>query len=360
MTRYLLAGGGTAGHVNPLLAVADQLRAEEPEAVILVLGTSEGLEARLVPERGYQLVTVPRIPFPRRFDSKALRFPSRFASLVRRVRSILTDHQIDVVVGFGGYVAAPAYLAARLHNIPIVVHEANAKPGMANRLGSVLTSFVGVAFGNTRLRKARFVGMPLRAEILAIDRATQRASAKRNFGLDANRQTLLVTGGSLGSERLNLTVSAAISLILGAGWQVLHLSGTRSTIIYPSLSGYIVLPYCDEMSRALAASDLVLSRAGASTVSEITALGLPAVYVPLAIGNGEQRLNAADAVAFGAALLVEDSHFSIDWIADNLLPLLMNPAEISTMAARSSSLAVRDGAERAAALIHEAVSGRVS
>ena len=359
MTRYLLAGGGTAGHVNPLLAVADQLRIVDPNAVILVLGTSEGLEARLVPARGYRLVSVARVPFPRRLNAAALRFPGRFLALIRSVVRILADNRIEVVVGFGGYVAAPAYLAARLKKIPIVVHEANARAGMANRFGSVLTPFVGIAFARTSLRKARVVGMPLRAEIAALDRPTQREFARRELGLDPLKQTLLVTGGSLGSDRLNRTLVATISLILGTGWQVFHLSGTRSTLSYPSLAGYVVVPYCDDMHLALASADLVLARAGASTVSEITALALPAIYVPLAIGNGEQRLNAADAVAAGAAVAVDDSDFSADWIADCLLPLLLSPSAVSAMAARAAALAVRDGSERVVGLIREAVSGRV-
>ncbi|MBC7518275.1 MAG: UDP-N-acetylglucosamine--N-acetylmuramyl-(pentapeptide) pyrophosphoryl-undecaprenol N-acetylglucosamine transferase [Microbacteriaceae bacterium] len=356
MTRYLMAGGGTAGHVNPLLATADRLRFEDSAAEILVLGTNEGLEARLVPARGYRLLTVARLPFPRRFGVAALRFPGQFVALIRSVRHILSEHQIDVVVGFGGYVAAPAYLAARLMRIPIVVHEANARAGMANRFGSLLTPFVGVAFSRTALRRARVVGMPLRAEIVSLDRATERADARREFGLDPHRQTLLVTGGSLGSDRLNRTLIATITLVLGAGWQVLHICGTRSELDYPSLAGYVVVPYSDQMHRALASADLVVARAGASTVSEVTALALPAIYVPLSVGNGEQRLNAADAVAAGAARLVNDADFSADWIADHLLPLLMSPADIAALAAAASSLAARDGAERLVTVIHEAVS----
>ena len=355
MTRYLLAGGGTAGHVNPLLAVADRLRRTEPDAVILVLGTAEGLESRLVPERGYDLLIVERLPFPRRPDRAALGFPGRFRALVRRVRELIVEHDIDVVVGFGGYVSAPAYLAARLERRPIALHEANAKPGIANRLGAFTTRFVGVAFRDARLPHARFTGMPLRVEIEQLDRHANRPKGYEEFGLDAAKPTLVITGGSLGARAINQTVAESVPVILGAGWQVLHITGERSEIDYPFLRGYRVLRYCNRMDLALSIADLVLARAGSSTVSELAALGIPAVYVPLAIGNGEQRLNARESIAADAAIAVANGAFTPDWVVDGLLPLLQDRAQLAGMAARATTVGVRDGADRVVALIREAV-----
>lgn len=198
MTRYLLAGGGTAGHVNPLLAVADRLRRDDPTAEILVLGTKEGLEARLVPARGYELATIPKLPFPRRPNAAALRFPGAYRRTIRTVVDLIRERGIDAVVGFGGYAAAPAYSAARKAGVPLVIHEANARPGLGNRLGARYTPWVGVAFEGTRLPHATFVGMPLRVEIEELDRAASRPAALAEFGLSDDRPTLLVTGGSLG------------------------------------------------------------------------------------------------------------------------------------------------------------------
>lgn len=354
MTRYLLAGGGTAGHVNPLLAVADRLSEREPDASILVLGTAEGLESRLVPERGYELLTVQRLPFPRRPDLAAIRFPHRLAALVARIRELLVEHDIGVVVGFGGYVSAPAYLAARREGVPIVLHEANARPGIANRLGARLTRFSGVAFPGTRLPHSRFVGMPLREEIERLDRHRSRVEGYDEFGLEPAKLTLVVTGGSLGARRINRTMAEAVHLVLGAGWQVLHITGERSEIDFPFLPGYRVLRYCTRMDLALSVADLVVARAGSSTVSELAALGIPAVYVPLAIGNGEQRMNAAESVDAGAAVLVRDAEFTPDWVADSLLPLLQDRAQLAAMRARATSIGVRDGADRMVDLIAEA------
>ena len=354
MTRYLLAGGGTAGHVNPLLAVADRIVARESDAVIRVLGTAEGLESRLVPARGYELLVVPRLPFPRRPNAAAVRFPGRFASLVSQIRALIREHRIDVVVGFGGYVSAPAYLAAWREKVAIAIHEANARPGIANRLGARLTRFVGTAFRSARLPHARFVGMPLRREIESLNRPAERREALDFFGLSAARPTLLVTGGSQGAQHINETVDAAAATIIGAGWQILHITGPRSEFVPSAMAHYLLMPYCDRMELALAAADLAVARAGAATVSEFSALGVPAVYVPLAIGNGEQRLNARDVVEAGGALLVENMDFTPRWVLERLVPLLEDRALIAGMAARSLSVGVLDGADRMVDLVGDA------
>lgn len=356
MTRFLFAGGGTAGHVLPLLSVADRLRARNPDASVVVLGTVEGLESRLVPQRGYRLLTVERLPFPRRPDADALAFPSRFARLVAHIDSLIDEHQIEAVVGFGGYVSAPAYIAARRRKVPIVVHEANSKPGMANRLGSWLTRYVGVAFRGTRLRSAKFVGMPLRSEIAELDRRASRSDAVGHFGLDPRFPTLVVTGGSLGARTINETIAESAPLLIGAAWNVIHITGARTEVRYPELRGYVVVPYLDQMELALAAADLVIARAGASTVSELTALGIPAVYVPLAIGNGEQRRNAGDAVTAHAAILVENAAFTADCVAERVIPLMRDRAELAAMSARALAIGVLNGADRTVDLIDLAMS----
>ena len=359
MTTYLLAGGGTAGHVNPLLAVADRLRVREPDATVLVLGTAEGLESRLVPQRGYELLTVPRLPFPRRPSAAAVRFPRRLASAVEGIRSLVAKHEVDVVVGFGGYAAAPAYVAAWRSKVPVVVHEANAKPGMANVLGSFLSSHVGVVFRSTRLRGARQVGMPLRDEIETLDRRAHRDEAVEAFGLDSARPTLLVTGGSTGARRLNETMARAAVSVLGAGWQVLHITGEKSDLTSTDLAGHHLLRYCDRMDLALSAADFVVSRAGSATVSELTALGLPSVLVPYPVGNGEQRHNATDVVGAGGALLVADADFTPSWVSSTLVPLLLDRALVADMAVRAASVGVRDGTDRTVDLVLDAV-GRAS
>ncbi|MEV8369768.1 UDP-N-acetylglucosamine--N-acetylmuramyl-(pentapeptide) pyrophosphoryl-undecaprenol N-acetylglucosamine transferase [Microbacterium sp. NPDC064584] len=359
MTTYLLAGGGTAGHVNPLLAVADALRTREPEAEILVLGTREGLEARLVPERGYELLFVDKVPFPRRPDRAAAAFPARLRRAIAQVRTHIRDRGVEVVVGFGGYAAAPAYLAARGARIPVVVHEANAKPGMANALGARRAAAVGVAFEGTPIRGGRVVGMPLRREIVDLDRAARRADAAAYFGLDADRPTLLVFGGSLGAQRLNEAFADAWRDVLDAGWQLVHVTGERSELTDPGAPGYAVRRYVDRMDLAFALCDLIVSRAGAATVSEISALGIPAVYVPYAVGNGEQALNAAGAVRAGAAVLIPDAEFTGDRVRSEVVPLLADETRREAMTRAAASVGTRNGTENVIAMIDAAL-GRVA
>ncbi len=316
----LLAGGGTAGHVNPLLAVADALRAERPGIGLVALGTAEGLESRLVPEHGLDLAVVPRVPLPRRPTLDWLRLPGRLRAAVRAAGRAIDDSGARVVVGFGGYVSTPAYLAARRRRVPVVVHEQNARPGLANRLGARWASAVATTFPATRLPHALVTGLPLRAPIarLAADRAADpvatRTRAAIELGLDPSLPTLVVTGGSLGALSLNRAVAGAAGDLLAAGVQVVHLTGTgKAEPVRAALAGvagaqrYHVLEYLARMELALAVADLVLCRAGAGTVCELAALGIPGVYVPLPIGNGEQRLNAAGVVEAGGGLLVADN-----------------------------------------------------
>lgn len=355
MTTYLLAGGGTAGHVNPLLAVADGLRARDPEAVVRVLGTKEGLEARLVPQRGYELLVVDKVPFPRRVDAAAAAFPNRFRRAIAQVRRHIVDHGVDVVVGFGGYASAPAYIAARRAGIPFVVHEANAKPGLANVLGARAAAEVGVAFDGTPLRRSTVVGMPLRREIVDLDRAALRAEAAAHFGLDPDRPTLLVFGGSLGALRLNEAFGGAWRDVLDAGWQLLHVTGERSELPDPGVDGYALRRYIDRMDLAFAIADLIVSRSGAATVSEISALAIPAVYVPYAVGNGEQSLNAASAVRAGAAFVIPDAEFTPERVRAEVVPLLADSARIAAMRDAAASVGTRTGTENVIALIDRAL-----
>lgn len=356
--NVLLAGGGSAGHVSPLLALADRLVADDPATQLLALGTASGIEARLVPARGYELHEIPRVPLPRHPSVTALRLPTDLRTAVRAARAGIDRVGADVVVGFGGYVAAPAYLAAHRAGVPIVVHEQNSRPGFANRLGARLTRWVAVSFPDTPLRHAVRTGLPLRPEITGLDRTLMRPSARASFGLDPGRQTLLVFGGSLGAQRLNEVVPQIAKDLVDRGVQVLHVCGTgKSVKVEAAPAGgpvYVVQEYVDRMELAYAAADVVVGRAGANTVSEITALGLPAVFVPLPIGNGEQRLNAAPVVAAGGGLLVEDASFDASWLRAQLLPLLADPTRCEQMGRAAAGFGRLDADHELAAMVRKA------
>ena len=342
MSSVLLSGGGTAGHIEPALAVADALVAMDPTIRITALGTERGLEATLVPDRGYELRLIPAVPLPRKPSKDLLTLPTRMRSAIRATRAIMADRDVDVVVGFGGYVALPAYLAAR-GRVPIVIHEANARAGLANKIGARFAVSIAAAVEGSGLRNARVVGNPVRSNLSELDRAGLRAQAREFFGLDANAPTLLVFGGSQGAQRINTAVSEAAPELAAAGIGVLHAYGKRNEITVPEQAfgspAYVALPYLDRMDLAYSAADLVLARSGAMTVAEIAAVGLPAVYVPLPHGNGEQRLNASAQVASGAAIIIEDADLTAEAMVSTVIPLVIDGIMRDGMTASAASTA---------------------
>ena len=352
--RILLAGGGTAGHTSPLLATADALRRIDPDIEVTALGTPRGLEVRVVPEAGYPLELIPPVPLPRKPSGDLLRVPGRLKGAVSAALGVVDRLKPDVVVGFGGYVSVPAYLAARRRHIPLVVHEGNALPGIANKLGARMTSHVATSFPGTPLRHGVYTGMPIRRMISTLDRSASRIEARQTFGLDVGRPTLLVTGGSQGARRLNQSVSAAHRALADAGVQVLHVVGPAGEASVERREGdppYVVVPYVDRMDLAYAAADLVVCRAGANTVTETAAVGLPAVFVPLPIGNGEQELNARPVVDAGGGLLVQDGAFTPEWVRATVPALLTDEGRLGTMSSAASGLIPRDADEKLARMI---------
>jgi UDP-N-acetylglucosamine--N-acetylmuramyl-(pentapeptide) pyrophosphoryl-undecaprenol N-acetylglucosamine transferase len=337
----VLAGGGTAGHVEPALAVADALSAAEPGIRVSALGTARGLETRLVPDRGYDLRLVTPVPLPRRLNLDLFRLPLRVRRSVKETRAVLDAVDADVVVGFGGYVAVPAYLAAR-GRVPVVVHEANARAGLAAVPGSGLPA-------------AEVVGMPLRASITGLDRAALRAEARAHFGFAEDARVLLVFGGSQGAVAINRAVSAAAADLAAAGVSVLHAHGPKNTLDLPAPRPgdppYVAVPYLNRIDLAYAAADLAICRSGAMTVAEVSAVGLPAVYVPLPIGNGEQRLNALPVVEAGGGLLVADAELTPSYVGGEVVALITDAPRLAAMTAAAAGVGHRDAARRIAEIV---------
>jgi UDP-N-acetylglucosamine--N-acetylmuramyl-(pentapeptide) pyrophosphoryl-undecaprenol N-acetylglucosamine transferase len=355
----VLAGGGTAGHISPLLAIAGAIVDQRPGTRITAVGTEAGMETRLVPAAGFDLRTIDRVPMPRRPSIDLVKLPVRLVRAVRQARAIVADAAADVVVGVGGYVSTPVYLAAWTRRIPVVIHEANARPGMANRLGARIAARVAVTFDGTGLADAVLVGMPMRRSIADLDRAAGRTDARVSLGLDPDRPTLIVTGGSSGAASLNRAVAAAVPDLVAAGVQILHITGRGKQVTGQdgaplAAAGYHQVEFVDGMERVYAAADLLVARSGAATVSELSAVGLPAVLVPLPHGNGEQRLNAAGLVESGGALLVDDAGFTPEWVRATLPALVTDPARLAAMSAASYAQGVRDADRRMADLVLDA------
>lgn len=372
----IVAGGGTAGHIEPAMAVADALRRLDPSIRITALGTRRGLETTLVPERGYRLELIPPVPLPRKPTADLLRLPGRVRAAVARTRAVIEEVDADVIVGFGGYVSVPAYLAAgggvlrRSRRVPLIVHEANVKAGIANKLGARRAARVLAAVPNSGVHArgrtdAEVVGIPVRASIATLDRAGLREQARAHFGLPAHGPALLVFGGSQGARRVNEAVAGAAGQLLAAGISVLHAHGPKNTLDLGGIDAesgrdgarYVAVPYLSRMDLAYAATDAAVCRSGAMTVAEVSAVGLPAFYVPLPHGNGEQEFNARPVVAQGGGRIVADAEMTPKYVMDEVIALLGDPAALTRMSVAAAGAGHRDAADEVARIVAE-VAGR--
>jgi len=347
--RVVLAGGGTTGHISPMLATAEALRACREDIEITCVGTEIGLETDLVPAAGFELALVDPVPLPRRISPELVSLPVRILSSVHQAKAILAG--ADAAVGFGGYASLPVYLAARRMRIPVVVHEANAVPGLANRIAARFAEYVCVTFANTGLPRQIVTGMPVRASVANLDRSTERTPAREVFGLDADAKVLLVSGGSQGARSLNEAVISALPALTDAGISVLHVTGkknfddVRPTIEYP---GYVKVAYVDRMDQAYAAADLMVARSGAGTVTETALAGLPVIFIPLPHGNGEQAKNAAGVVAAGGGILIADADLTGERLAREAIRILGDDSLLARMSDAAQRVMPRDAAQAVA------------
>ena len=353
----VLAGGGTAGHTSPLIATAEALRASADVQLVCV-GTRKGLETRVIPEAGLRLELIPPVPLPRRLTPALLAVPARLWRAVGQARRILVAHDAQAAVGFGGYVSLPVYLAARLAKVPLVIHEGNAVPGLANRIAARFTPHVVTTFPETRLPHARHLGLPVRAQIAGLDRAARRPAAREVFGFPETGPVLLVSGGSQGARSLNLATAAAVARLLAAGISVLHVLGSANLaadivdLSDPSTgAAYRPVGYVGDMGEAYAAADVMVGRSGAGTVMETAMIGLPTIFVPLPHGNGEQARNAGFLIAAQAGVLIADAELDGDRLVAEVTALVDDPDRLAAMAATCRRLVPADASAGLAQLV---------
>ena len=371
----LVAAGGTGGHVFPGLALARTIVQHDPEATVRFAGTSRGIETRAVPEAGFALDLLPVLPLSRRLAKETLLAPFAAVNGTVAARRLLRGHRFDVVCGMGGYITLPVAVAARLEGVPVVLHEQNAVPGIANRLAARVARRIAVGVDAAAAafppERTVVVGNPVRPELAHLDRAALHDEAVAAFGLDPDRRTLFVFGGSQGSRRINQAVVAAT-----AHWpdpaavQVLHACGRRDEADVraawaeadPDSRDLLVriVPFVDRMDLAYAAADLALTRAGAITMAELPAAGMPAVMVPLPHATADhQAANARAVAAAGGAVVVDDAALDGPAVAAAAAPLLADPDRLAAMAAAMHAQAHPAAAEELAALVVEA-SGRAT
>ena len=340
MASIVLAGGGTAGHIEPALAVARVWKSQNPQDEITFLGTAKGLENTLIPAAGFNVSNIPKVRISRTPSLSWVRIPFELVASVKACRTILKGS--DLLIGFGGYVSAPAYIAARLLGLPMIIHEANAKPGWANRLGALFTPYLAVAHGvNTGAFSAALItGLPLRSDVAdGLKRAegdwkSARAQAKNRLGFDSSKPLVFVMGGSQGSVAINKVIEQSVPVFSKKDIAIMHSVGRANTL--PTATDlYRPVAYVDQMADAYLAADLIIARSGAVTCAEFRALGRYALFVPLPIGNGEQFHNAQGLVADGRAEVIDQKQFTRSYLETHIDALLKSsssaPLEGSTL-----------------------------
>ena len=340
MASIVLAGGGTAGHIEPALAVARVWKSQNPHDQITFLGTAKGLENTLIPAAGFNVSNIPKVRISRTPSLSWVRIPFELVASVKACRTILKGS--DLLIGFGGYVSAPAYIAARTLGLPTIIHEANAKPGWANRLGALFTPYLAVAHGvNTGAFSAALItGLPLRSDVAdGLKRAegdwkSARAQAKNRLGFDSSKPLVFVMGGSQGSVAINKVIEQSVPMFSKKDIAIMHSVGRANTL--PTATDlYRPVAYVDQMADAYLAADLIIARSGAVTCAEFRALGRYALFVPLPIGNGEQFHNAQGLVADGRAEVIDQKQFTRSYLETHIDALLKSsssaPLEGSTL-----------------------------
>jgi UDP-N-acetylglucosamine--N-acetylmuramyl-(pentapeptide) pyrophosphoryl-undecaprenol N-acetylglucosamine transferase len=368
----LLTGGGTAGHVLPAIATAQALQRIDPSLRVVFAGRANSIEERLVAAAGFEFEPVRAVALPRRAALQLLRVPGRLLVAVRQARALLRTHRVRVVVSFGGYVGLPLALAAR-GRVPLLLHEQNARPGVANRRTARSARHVAVSFPSSAERfpapeRCRFIGNPVQERLRGLDRAARRVAAGQRLGLDPERSTLLVFGGSQGARSINRAVAEAAESWQEMGLQLLQLTGPRGmdealeawrwSGVDPEAqdSPVRLVAYLEDMSDAYAVADLVVCRAGATSIAELSVLGLPSILVPYPHATADhQRHNAAALVASGAAVAIADDELDAATLTTAVRQLIADPIRRASMGRAARAWARPDAAEGMAAMILEVI-----
>lgn len=359
--KVLLAGGGTAGHINPALAIAGYIRKKRPETEFLFIGNRDGMEQRLVPQAGFDIKSITISGFKRSFSPKNMvenvKTVTRTFTSSHEAKKIISEFKPDICIGTGGYVSGPVIRTAAKMGIPCIIHEQNAYPGVTNKMlaKSVNKVMLAVPDAKKYFEKADFVvtGNPVRGDILTADKEESRAELK----LD-ERPMILSFGGSLGARKINEAVADIVARSGKDGrYQHIHAYGKYGDW-FPDLvkekgtdisqcNNLDIRPYIDNMPTCMAAADLVICRAGAITLSEIQAMGKPAILIPSPnVAENHQYHNAMALVNAGAAEIIEESELSGETLMKTVDKMLLNPEQLKTISENSRKMAITDANER--------------
>ena len=356
-STVVLAGGGTGGHVYPALAMGEALQAAGHS--LKYMGDAGRLEGRVVPQTSIEFIPIPAVQYPRGGIAGKFGFAIGLLKAILRSRGMLKTANADFVLGVGGYISAPPILAAWTLGIPTAIHEANVTPGLANRLCARVAKLVLLTYEATAGRLPGnapriTVGCPVNPKVLEGD----RGAASDRYGLDPQRPTLLVVGGSLGAETIN-RIAMAAAWDEGRNYQVLHVTGPRyhaaiSEALTPLPEGVALVDYENRMADAYAVADLVLCRAGSSTLAELTAIGKPAVLVPSPnVTDNHQEGNARGLEEVGAAVVIVEKELSVEQAVAQIGSLMSDSATLERMAVSAKEQGHLDTAQQVASLLGE-------
>ena len=347
--KILLAGGGTAGHINPALAIAGYIKEKEPSSEILFVGTKKGMESSLVPKSGYTIKYVEVEGLSKKLTIKNIRSLIHMITAKGKCKKIIKEFRPDVVIGTGGYVCAPAVMAANSLGVPTLIHEQNVFPGSAIKLLSKTSSVTAISFDDSRkyladAKEIIFSGNPIRPSVLKSDRESARAS----LGL-GEEKFLVIFGGSLGAAKINSVALAYIgSGMLPPECRVLFATGERNYNEVETMIGaenisvpenVEVVPYIHNMDEAMNAADVAVCRSGAITVSELCALSKPAIFVPSPnVTNNHQEYNARALSDSGAAITILEKDFNFVSLKTALNSILTDDSKLEQMQIQSSKV----------------------
>lgn len=317
--KFIISGGGTGGHIYPAIAIANELKIQYPDAKFLFVGASDKMEMEKVPQAGYEIEGLWIAGLQRKLTMKNLMFPFKLISSLWKAKKIVKQFKPNVAIGTGGFASGPLLQMAASAGIPCVIQEQNSFPGITNKLLAKQAKKICVAYDNLErffpAEKIVKTGNPVRQDLLQVD--VHRAAAIAHFQLDVNKKTVLILGGSLGARRVNQLIESQLEMFKELGVQVLWQCGKLYAAQYEQYSTHpsvTVLPFIKEMNLAYAAADIIISRAGASSVSELCIVGKPVIFIPSPnVAEDHQTKNAEAVVQNNAALVVKESNLDSDF-----------------------------------------------
>lgn len=349
--RFLFAAGGTGGHLYPAVAVADEIRKMKPESEILFVGTKDRIEGTVIPKLGYKFKSIWIKGFARKFNWSNLLFPLRlFVSLLQSL-VISMKFKPKVAIGTGGYVAGPSLWAANVMGAKIILMESNSYPGITTRLLERYADEVHLSFEISKkyLRRQNILkvtGNPVRENL----GTTDKSLAKKYFGLDENKKTILVLGGSLGASSINNAIEKSLKTLIDNGLQVIWQTGKNYYEQYKNLNfaAVKIFNFIDDMNKAYSACDLLVARAGATTIAELTVLGLPAILIPSPnVAENHQYHNAKALVDNNAAVMIQDNELNVK-LQETILSLVNNSEKLNELSVNAKSFAKPNAAKEIA------------